>query len=70
MPNKYTRLILVAMLLLVTTMAFAQGGPGFPFPGNGRPPTPPPPFASIDGGILALLALGAGFGVKKLREKK
>ena len=69
MPNKYTRLILVALLLLVTTMAFAQG-PGFPFPGNGRPPTLPPPFASIDGGILVLLALGAGLGVKKLRENK
>ena len=69
MPNKYTRLILVAALLMITTVAFSQG-PGFPFPGNGRPPTPPPPFASIDGGILALLALGAGFGVKKLREKK
>jgi hypothetical protein len=55
---------------MVTTMAFAIQGPPPNFPGNGRPPTPPPPFASIDGGIFLLLAMGAGYGIKKYREEK
>ena len=33
------------------------------------PPTPPAPVP-IDGGVGFLLALGAGYGIKKLSDKK
>jgi len=44
-----------------TSKLFAQGPP---------PPPPPPTAVPIDGGILALLGLGAAFGIKKIKEKK
>ena len=31
---------------------------------------PTPPAAPIDGGLSLLIAAGAGYGVKKLREKR
>ena len=40
-----------------------------PCKGNGQKP-PPPPNNPIDGGIGILLALGVGYGIKKLRDKK
>jgi hypothetical protein len=44
-------------------------------PGGGGPPPPPPPGTDptavpIDGGAGWLLAAGAGYGIKKLRERR
>ena len=65
MANKYLRAFLTVVLLLVVTVAFAQQGPPDPFPG--RPPRPPGPPTPIDGGVLGLLVLGAGYAIKKIR---
>jgi hypothetical protein len=34
------------------------------------PPPPPPPSVPIDGGVLALLVAGLGYGAKKLYNAK
>ena len=47
------------LLLAITNICFAQGAP-----------PPPPPDVPIDGGILALLAAGLGYGVRKLHNKQ
>lgn len=54
MKNQYKFLLMFGALLMVTT-AFAQGAP---------PATP------IDGGLGLLLAGGAAYGVKKLRDHR
>ncbi len=56
MANKYFKAILVFALLFESYVSFAQG-----------PPPPPPPYP-IDGGILALLAAGVGYAVKKIHD--
>ncbi len=69
---KTDKSILLGLFLLATissTSAFAQG------PGNGGPPvfeeeTPPPTGVPIDGGATLLLAAGAGYGLKKLRDRQ
>ena len=66
MAHKYFRAILTIVLLFSVTIIFAQGPPD-PFPG--RPPRPPGPPTPIDGGILSLLVLGAGYAVKKIHDK-
>lgn len=66
MANKYLRLVLLLVLFLSVTVVFAQQGPPDPFPG--RPPKPPPPFTPIDGGVLGLLILGAGYAAKKIHD--
>jgi len=56
------RLILLSFCLTVlATTAFAQD-PGLP---GGDPDTPVP----IDGGLIALLAAGIGYGLKKMNAR-
>ncbi|NNC70310.1 MAG: hypothetical protein HKN90_05745 [Flavobacteriaceae bacterium] len=72
MLKKYITLALFVSLLLISTNAMAQGGPT-PCPDGSDPPCggpPPPPGRPIDGGIGLLFALGAAYGIKKLRENK
>ena len=57
MANKYFKAILLFAFILGTDMMFAQG------------PPPPPPGLPIDGGLIGLLALGAGYAVKKIYDK-
>jgi hypothetical protein len=56
MANKYFRAILALSALFATNITLAQG-----------PPPPPPPLP-IDGGIIGLLILGAGYAVKKIHD--
>ena len=56
MANKYFKAIMFIAFVLVTDSVLAQG-----------PPPPPPPLP-IDGGIIGLLALGAGYAVKKIYD--
>ena len=58
MANKYFKAILVIAFILISDIVLAQTG--------GGPPPPPPPGAPIDGGIIGLLVLGAGYAVKKI----
>jgi len=57
MANKYFKAILVVAFILISDIVLAQG-----------PPPPPPPKAPIDGGIIGLLVLGAGYAVKKIYD--
>ena len=57
MANKYIKVLLTFTLLLVSNAGIAQG-----------PPPPPPPLAPIDGGIIGLLILGAGYAIKKIND--
>jgi len=60
MLKTYITLLIVAGMLMFSSDAYAQvpGGP------------PPPPDTPIDGGIGILLALGVGYGIKKIKDKK
>ncbi len=59
MAKKYSKAILLILLIVFAQSAFAQG-----------PPPPPPPIDTpIDGGVLALLFAGAAYAIKKIREK-
>ncbi len=51
--------ILVFLLLVSISLSFGQADP-----------TPPPGAVPIDGGVGFLLAAGAAYGVKKMRERK
>ena len=59
MANKYLKTILFFVLALVPSFILAQG-----------PPPPPPAYETvpIDGGIVGLLLLGAGYAVKKIHD--
>jgi hypothetical protein len=54
-------IVMFCVIILATTV-FAQD-PGLP---GGDPDTPVP----IDGGLLALLAAGIGYGLKKMKETR
>ena len=56
MANKYFKAILLIAFILISDIVLAQG------------PTPPPPKAPIDGGIIGLLVLGVGYAVKKIYD--
>ena len=56
MANKYFKAILAISAVFATNLSMAQG-----------PPPPPPPLP-IDGGVLGLLILGAGYAVKKIYD--
>ena len=58
MANKYIKASLTLVLLLVGSAGIAQG-----------PPPPPPPVLPIDGGIIGLLILGAGYAIKKINDQ-
>lgn len=58
-----------ALLVLVNhaTQAQTEPGSGGPTPG---PVTPPPTGVPIDGGASLLLAGGAAYGLRKLRQRR
>ena len=62
MLKKYSLLIVFVVILLTSSTVFAQVTP----PGGHVPPPNPTP---IDGGLGALLLLGIGYAVKKLRKE-
>jgi len=70
MLKKYLLLIVFALLVFISSSAFAQGGEGPPAPAGapgdciGCPPANP-----IDGGLGFLLAVGIGYAIKKLRKE-
>lgn len=57
--NKYSLLLATLLIVLVTTVTYAQGVPDPS--GEGVP---------VDGGLTALLVGGAIYGAKKLKERK
>lgn len=62
MKTMYLFLLTIAIVLLTTGMALAQGNP---------PPLPfAPTQAPIDGGLSLLAAAGGAYAVKKLRDKR
>lgn len=66
-------LVFILLLTCMGSPSLAQGPGGGP--GEGGPPPPPPagtePTAvPIDGGAGWLLAAGAGYGLKKLRQRR
>lgn len=63
MNKNFLKIVLIAVFLIAVEFAFAQ----MPCPEDAPPP---PPGLPIDGGLLALLAIGFGYAVKKLRIKK
>ena len=65
MMKKYVTLIVFVMFVFISNIAIAQCPPGSP---PGCPPNPP--GLPIDGGIGILLAVGLGYAVHKLKEKK
>lgn len=64
------RFYILAVLIGINLVAFAQPGGGPPGGGGGTPPCWDPPCVPIDGGIGFLLAAGAFIGVTKLSRKK
>ena len=60
------RLLLLALLLGFTGRAQAQG-PGSPGP---TPQNPDPTDIPLDGGVSLLLAAGAAYGLKRLRQRR
>ncbi|WP_210465276.1 PID-CTERM protein-sorting domain-containing protein [Rufibacter roseolus] len=73
--NIYKACLLTGSLILVAaSLSFGQA------PGSGGPkpqeeeeeedPNTPPTGVPIDGGATLLLTAGAGYGVKKLRDKR
>ena len=58
MLKKYSLLILFILLVFVSSDILAQPG------------VVPPPDTPIDGGLGILLALGVGYAVKKIRDKR
>ena len=59
-----TTLLTITLLLILTSIAFAQGAPGLP----GFPDAPS--AAPIDGGLSLLAAAGGAYAIKKLRDKR
>lgn len=60
------RLLLLVLLLSFTERAQAQG-PGSPGP---TPQNPDPTAIPLDGGVSLLLAAGAAYGLKRLRQRR
>ena len=59
-----TTFLTITILLILTSIAFAQGAPGLPgFPSE-------PSAAPIDGGLGLLAAAGGAYAWKKLRNKR
>ena len=52
------------MIMCVSYASFAQGNPPPPLLPGGPTQTP------VDGGLLALGAAGAGYAIKKLRDRR
>ncbi|MFD2718944.1 PID-CTERM protein-sorting domain-containing protein [Hymenobacter monticola] len=65
------RLALTAAALWLATGAASEAlaQPGSGGPGPGTPTTPNPTDVPLDGGASLLLAAGAAYGLKRLRER-
>jgi hypothetical protein len=65
MKKSYWQLSYLVMLLfvflLLPGLVHAQPGPGC---------VPDDEYCPIDGGLVALIAVGVGYGVKKIRDPK
>ena len=60
------RLLMICIFLMVFTCL-----PGLVYAGPGDPYCDPlDPGCPIDGGLTALLAIGVGYGIKKVREAR
>ncbi len=68
MLKKYLVFLSFALMILMSTSVFAQGGEGPPAPEGGPGGHVPPPNP-IDGGLGILLVIGVGYAVKKLRKE-
>ena len=55
--------LLVICSIFLPTLLQAQGDPG-------NPCNDPQLYCPIDGGLTALLAVGVGYGIKKVREAR
>lgn len=70
MMEKLRRLILCfllcAAMLTLPQAAFCDGEEFGNLPGGGCDPVDP--SCPIDGGLVALLAVGVGYGIKKVRD--
>lgn len=64
---KQLAFILVVFFMVVCSQSLLSAPPP---PPSVNPPCWPPPCIPIDGGISALIAAGAAYGVKKLYDKK
>jgi hypothetical protein len=54
--------ILILILINLPAHTYAQGDPGNPGC------DPDDPYCPIDGGLTALLAVGAAYGIKKVKD--
>jgi len=65
------KLLVIMMMVLTTSVLFAQGPPD---PNDGSDPgtdnTPVGGRAAVSGGLIVLLTLGAGYGIKKVYDIK
>lgn len=65
--KKLLRIFSITAMMIVIPVLFSLADPPEPpAPGGGGTPTGPPVGAPIDGGLSILLALGAGYGARKL----
>lgn len=64
MVNKIFKPLLVLAFIVLSTDLFAQNSPPCP----SQPCQPP--GRSIDGGLVVLLAIGIGYGIKKVRDSE
>ena len=72
MKRIWKRNLLSALLILAVMLLPALVMGQFGDPGDGTDPgcEPLDPTCPIDGGLSALLALGAGYGIKKVRDAR
>jgi hypothetical protein len=70
MKKSYWQLSYLVMLLFVFLLlpGLLHAQPNPPDPPN--PDCPPDMICPIDGGLVALIAVGVGYGVKKIRDPK
>jgi len=69
--KKIIKTLTVAVILtFCSIIAFADGPPPPPPGGGNIDPVGPPVGAPIDGGLIILLALGAGYGGLKIYQYK
>ncbi|HEY5371660.1 MAG TPA: hypothetical protein VIJ75_21955 [Hanamia sp.] len=65
--------LLVIIFILLPDLIHAGGGPGDPGGGDGgipNPNCPPDDICPIDSGLVALIAVGVGYGIKKIWYNK
>lgn len=63
--NKLLVYLLLLMLIFILLPQLIQAQPGSVDPGCGSDDPCP-----IDGGLTALIAIGVGYGIKKIRDNK